>query len=139
VHRSPEVTTVVRHFTDLTVWQASHRLFLSVAEDVDRYPRRAAARVLADQTLRSSAAIGANIAEGFNARSTREYLRFIDIALRTTHETENWLLNLRALAFVTPERAGALLECCTQICRMLSGLKTSLKRRSLSSTSRTGH
>jgi four helix bundle protein len=120
----------IRHFTDLKVWQAAHRLFLDIASDVDLFPKVRAAWVIADQILRSSASIGANIAEGFSAASTKEYLRYLDIAFRTTNETENWLRNSRALDFLAPDAGDHRIARCEEIRRMLSGLRNSLKNRS---------
>ena len=86
--------------------------------------------VIADQLLRSAGSISANIAEGFNAPTTKEYLRYLDTAKRSAHESENWLYkprDLRLLNGVIPER----LSLCDEVVRMLGGLSRSLaaKRR----------
>jgi len=120
----------VRHFAQLQVWQKAHRLFLQLANDLERLPSNRATWVIADQLLRSVGAISANIAEGFNAPTTKEYLRYLDTAKRSAHESENWLYKLRDLGLINgaiPER----LSLCDEIVRMLDGLSRSLstKRR----------
>lgn len=57
---------MVKHFTDLEVWRRSHELFLELLKDVDTLPQKRGVVILTDQTLRSVASVGANIAEGFN-------------------------------------------------------------------------
>lgn len=47
---------------------------------------------LADQLIRSSASIGANVIEAKSASSKRDYLRFFEIALKSANETKYWLL-----------------------------------------------
>ncbi|MBI4078993.1 MAG: four helix bundle protein [Candidatus Levybacteria bacterium] len=47
------------------------------------------------QYNRSSASIGANIAEGFGRYKTKEYERFLQIALGSANETDYWLLLLK--------------------------------------------
>ena len=117
----------VRHFTDLKVWQAAHRLFIDIAADVDAFPKTAAARAISDQILRSTGSVGANIAEGFNAPTKKEYLRYLDIARRSTNETEHWLHSAAALGFIAREAAGQRLATCEEVRRMLHGLRNSLK------------
>jgi len=53
----------IRNFMDLVVWQKAHRLFLEVVKDVEAFPSGLPGRVVADQLLRSSGSISANISE----------------------------------------------------------------------------
>lgn len=39
-------------FTDLIVWQKSHQLFLDIVKDVEGFPRKRAADIIANQILR---------------------------------------------------------------------------------------
>jgi len=88
-NRSERSKSTVKHFTDLKVWQKAHQLFLDSLKDIDYLPRTEAGRVLENELLRSIGSISANIAEGFNARSTKEYVHYLDIARRTASESEN--------------------------------------------------
>ena len=118
----------IEHFTDFEVWQKAHRLFLELVDDVDGFPSKRAAAVLADQALRSCGSISANIAEGFN-RSTKKFLSSLDIAIGETNETENWLYKIRDAGFLNPQTAEVRIERCKEIGRMLNGLIRSLKSR----------
>ncbi len=85
--------------------------------------------IIADQLLRSTGSISANIAEGFNAPTTREYLRYLDTAKRSAHESENWLYKLRDLHLLNGS-AQHHLDSCAEIARMLNGLSRSLANKS---------
>ena len=47
--------------------------------------------VLSKQILRSGTSIGANIKEGLEAQSKRDFLNKMNIALKEASETEYWL------------------------------------------------
>jgi four helix bundle protein len=50
--------------------------------------------VLIDQLVRSTTSIGANIVEGSNSASRKEFINFFQIALKSAAETNYWLLLL---------------------------------------------
>jgi len=116
----------VSHFTDFLVWQKAHNLFLGMIEDVDKFPRKRGADVVADQILRCIGSISANIAEGFN-RSTKKFLSALDIALGETNEAENWLYKIRDARILDTQSCNLRIEQTKEIGRMLNGLKRSLK------------
>ncbi len=119
----------INHFTDLEIWRKSHRLFLDVFADVEKFPRMRATDILADQALRSVGSISANIAEGFN-RSTRKFLNPLDIAVGETNEAENWLYKIRDTVLLDPATASQRIEQCKQIGRMINGLIGRLESKS---------
>jgi four helix bundle protein len=117
----------LKSFTELEVWQKAHRLFLDITVDVEKYPSTRAAKVISDQILRSSGSISANISEGFNAASTKEYVHYLDIARRSTAETENWLYKIRDLNYLDHLVSETRINNCTDISKMICGLRKSLK------------
>jgi four helix bundle protein len=64
---------------------------------------------LADQLIRSSTSIGANVMEGRGSASTKDYARFFEIALKSANETKYWLILLKELV-VSHEVEGLLQE-----------------------------
>lgn len=118
----------VEHFTDLEVWRKSHSLFVEIYETLAESNREPRSRMLANQIIRSSGSIGANISEGNLATSTREYIRYLNIAKRTTAETENWLYKLRDVGLLEKGRCIGFVARCIEIQKMLSGLVKSLRR-----------
>lgn len=120
---------MINHYTDLEVWQRSHKLFIAIASEIDKFPKIRSADIIADQLIRASGSIGANIAEGFN-RSKAKYLNSLDIALGEANETENWLIKVKDLAYINQEQAESRIEETKIICRMLNSLIKKIKLRS---------
>ena len=119
---------MIKHYTDLIVWQKSHKLFLDIVKDVDTFPNKRAANIIADQIIRSSGSISANIAEGFN-RSKAKFLNSLDIALGEANETENWLYKIRDLKYIDIIIAENQIEETKIICKMLNSLISKIKLR----------
>ena len=117
----------MKSFTELEVWQKAHILFLDLTADIEKYPLTRAAKIISDQILRSSGSVSANISEGFNAASTKEYVHYLDIARRSTAETENWLYKIRDLNYVDRFISETRIGTCTDISKMICGLRKSLK------------
>ncbi|MEW6108113.1 MAG: four helix bundle protein [Nitrospirota bacterium] len=118
----------VKHFTDLIVWQRSHGLFLDLLEDVKEIPANVISRIIIDQIVRSVSAISSNIAEGFNSRSTKQYLNYLDISKRTSAESENWYYKLRDAKFLEKDIAEKRITECNEISMMIQGLINSLEK-----------
>lgn len=118
----------VSHFTDLEVWRRSHRLFLDVSGDVEAFPRRRAAPIVTDQTIRSVGSVGANIAEGYN-RSKAKFLSSLDIAMGEVHETENWFYKIRDAGYLDRAIANRRIAESVEIGKMLSGLTKKIRTR----------
>jgi four helix bundle protein len=119
----------VRHFKDLMVWQRSHQLFLDVLRDIESFKKDVVLRIIIDQIIRSIGSISSNIAEGFNSRTTKQYLSFLDIARRSAAESENWFYKLRDIGQLEQDKAEARINECVEINKMLYGLMNSLKKK----------
>ena len=63
---------MVKDFRELIVWQKSHQLFLDILEDIRKFPKIQASRIVIEQLLRSCGSISANIAEGFGRKKGKE-------------------------------------------------------------------
>lgn len=109
-----------KSFQDLVVWQRSHQLFLEIASDVETFPRSLAGRILADQILRCSGSISANISEGFGRRKGKEYMHYLIVARGSTTETINWLIKARDLGRLGQEPFQAREHTARGILRMLN-------------------
>ncbi len=64
---------------------------------VDKFPHKISARVIADQLLRSVTSIGANIIEAQAASSRKDFINFLNHALKSGNETKFWLALSRDL------------------------------------------
>lgn len=64
---------------------------LVIIKQVDFLKEKKISFSLIDQVVRSSTSIGANITEGQGSESTKEFLRYYRIALKSANETKYWL------------------------------------------------
>lgn len=59
---------------------------------VDKFPNKRSAWVISDQLIRSATSIGANIIEAQAASSRRDFINFLNHALKSGNETKFWLM-----------------------------------------------
>lgn len=86
-------------FTDLIVWQESHRLVLMIYIATKKFPREEIFGITS-QMRRAAVSITSNIAEGFARRSNKEKLQFYAIARGSLVELESQLLVARDVSFL---------------------------------------
>jgi len=67
------------------------QLARQVIKLVDKFPNKKSARVISDQLLRSATSIGANIVEAQAASSKKDFINFLNHALKSGNETKFWL------------------------------------------------
>jgi four helix bundle protein len=115
-------------YRELAVWQRAMDLTIEVYAVTNKYPQ-AERFGLVSQTQRSAVSIAANIAEGRGRGTTREFHRFVGIALGSLAELETQLLIATRLTYITETESNRLLRDAAQLARMLGGLKSSLKRK----------
>ncbi|NOT67461.1 MAG: four helix bundle protein [Methylophilaceae bacterium] len=116
----------VNSYRDLLVWQKSIDLTVIVYALTMTFPKTEIFG-LSSQLQRASVSIPSNIAEGHARDSTKEYLRFISIAVGSLAEVETQLIIASKLQFINKETLGEQLEKTGEIGRMLRGLQKSLK------------
>lgn len=117
----------MQDFKRLLVWQKAHTLFLAASEAFTPQRTRAVPW-LRSQVLRAAASIPANIAEGCGKQTSREFLRFIDIATASSHELENHLMAARDTRVITPKEFSELEALLVEVRRMLIGLTKAIRR-----------
>ena len=57
----------------------------------DKFPQKRSVWVISDQLLRSTTSIGANIIESQAASSKKDFINFLNHALKSGNETKFWL------------------------------------------------
>ena len=77
-------------YQELKVWQKAHQ---NALEAIDLYKNQHNSKfdLIFKQFISSITSIGANIAEGSGDYKGKEFVRFLNIALRSAFETDNWL------------------------------------------------
>jgi four helix bundle protein len=111
----------LQSFRNLKVWEKAHSLTLDVYKSSKPFPREEIYG-LTSQMRRSSASIGANIAEGTCRKGDAEFGRFLQIAMGSASELEYHLLlakDLELLKSLDYERlSGEVID----VKRMLASL-----------------
>lgn len=59
---------------------------------VDKFPNRRSAWVISDQLIRAATSVGANIIEAQAASSRKDFINFLNHALKSGNETKYWLI-----------------------------------------------
>jgi len=78
--------------------------------------------VLSKQLLRSGTSIGANIQEGLQGQSKKDFLMKMNISLKETSETKYWLRLLRATEHLTEKEQKSIFEDCIELEKMLTAI-----------------
>ena len=116
----------VTDYKELKVWQGSFELTREIYlitkgfSDDEKYS-------LASQIRRAAVSVPSNIAEGENRGSTKEFIRFLYIAIGSSAELETQLLLVEEIGFLN-KSIGESKEKLQEVIKMLHGLIRSLKR-----------
>lgn len=78
--------------------------------------------VLSKQLLRSGTSIGANIQEGLNGQSKRDFLMKMNISLKEASETHYWIRLMVASDILSEHEAKTILEDCIELVKMLTSI-----------------
>ncbi|MBV1820131.1 four helix bundle protein [Clostridium cochlearium] len=84
--------------------------------------------VLSKQILRSGTSIGANIKEGLEAQSKRDFLNKMNIALKEASETEYWLELLIATKYIDATASRIILAECKELNKILNTIVKTTKK-----------
>jgi len=118
----------VNNYRDLKVWQLSMEIGCAVRETALAFPKQETFG-LASQIQRAAVSIPANIAEGHERDSTKEYLRHLSIAQGSRAELETELLFARRSSYISQESLDRFLSQLDEVGRMITAIRKTLKRR----------
>lgn len=99
----------IRRFEDIESWQMGRELSRKVYEVVHS-SGLSRDFSLKDQMLRSAGSVMDNIAEGFDAGSNREFVRFLQYAKRSCSELQSQLYRASDQGCVNPEKFQELYD-----------------------------
>ena len=116
----------ISSFEDLQVFQIAYKVSLELHKETLDFPKNEQ-YVLADQIRRASKSICANLAEGFGKQnfSSKEFKRYIAIALGSSDEMRVWLRYGLDLGYIQEEDWKHYRDTYQQISKMLQGLHRS--------------
>ena len=117
----------IRNFQDLNVWQKSHQMVLEIYKVTKHYPAEEKFGLIT-QIRRSSISVSANIAEGFK-KSTKDFIRYIEIAQGSLEETKYHLILSRDLEYLMPSDFTRIYNLSDDVSKMLFSLNKKLELR----------
>lgn len=117
--------STVKRFEDLASWQLARHLANRIFE-LTNAGKLARTYSIRDQIQRAAVSIMANIAEGFERRSNKDFARFLAIAKASAAETRSLIYLAGDQGLVTAEERDQILQMTDRICSLLSRLRTYL-------------
>lgn len=115
----------VKNYRDLIAWQKAMDLVVNVYEDTKALPGDERFG-LTSQMRRSAVSVPCNIAEGHARDSTKEFLHFLSITCGSLAELETQLMLAERLRYLAAECAKQRLDDCSEVARIVNGLRRSL-------------
>lgn len=119
---------VVKNYKDLIAWQKAMDIVEFVYNATNNFPNEEK-YVLTSQIRRSAISIPSNIAEGSSRSSTKEFIRFLDIAKDSLKELETQMLIAERLKLIDKNEIKNLLEKTEEVGRIMYYLKISLLKK----------
>ncbi len=110
----------IEKFQDLIVWQKAIRLFELTVKDIEIFPKNLTARIIAEQLIRSSGSISANIAEGFGRRGHKELTYHLGVAKGSGTETQDWYIKCQKIQFLDEGIVKERIDLLYEIIKMLN-------------------
>ncbi|MCL4418102.1 MAG: four helix bundle protein [Actinobacteria bacterium] len=94
---------------------------------VDKFPSKRSSWVITDQLIRAATSIGANIIEAQAASSRKDFINFLNHALKSGNETKFWLALSKDLDEKLIKEIEELLKETDEIVRILGSSIMTLK------------
>ncbi len=118
--------STVKSFEELTIWQEARELTNKIYILSKRFPKEELYG-LTSQIRRASVSIMSNIAEGFNRRSTKEFINFLIISRASISEVQNDLYISLDLNYINKEDFETIYNHAQKISMSINKLITYLR------------
>lgn len=83
--------------------------------------------ILSKQILRSGTSVGANIKEGIEGQSKKDFLSKMNIALKEASETEYWIELLKATDYLDEIKFTSIIQDCKELNKLLNSIVKTTK------------
>lgn len=94
---------------------------------VDKFPNKRSAWVISDQLIRAATSIGANIIEAQAASSKKDFVNFLNHALKSGNETKFWLSLSKEIALPHLQEIDNLLKEVDELTKILGASISTLR------------
>lgn len=116
----------MHRFRELEIWKRSRYFCSKIYETTSKFPESEKFG-LTNQLQRAAVSIPSNIAEGSSRKSNKDFSRFLEITLGSAYEIETQLLIAYDLNFIYKEDLNRLNIELSEIIKMISKFKSTLK------------
>ncbi|HQQ94731.1 MAG TPA: four helix bundle protein [Bacteroidia bacterium] len=117
----------IKRFEDIVAWQKARDLSKKIYK-ISSTGTLSKDIGLREQARRSSVSIMANIAEGYERKTDKEFVRFLNISKGSLAELKSHLYLAKEVDYITVKLLNELLSECDEISKILSGLINYLKK-----------
>jgi len=119
-----EITNYVYSFEKLMVWQKSIELAKQIYSITSNFPKEEIYG-LTSQIRRAVISISSNIAEGYVKSSSKEQIRFSEIAYGSLMEVLNQVIIAKEIGYISEANYLSIRQGIEEISRMLNALRNS--------------
>jgi four helix bundle protein len=106
-----------------------YKFTLRMIEFIDKLPADNVSRRIGDQLIRSCTSVIANYTEGRSASSAKDFINYLNIALKSANESKLWFALLRDSGRVKNETTVWLLAELNEISNILAASILTLKNK----------
>lgn len=117
----------MNNFKELKVWQKAIRLTVEIYKLTSQFPKSETYGI-SSQIQRAAVSITCNISEGCGKTSEKDFNRFLEMALGSANEVENFLIICKELNYINLEDANTKSDEIQEIIRMIIGLTKTLNK-----------
>jgi len=128
--------STIKSFEELIIWQEARKFAYDIYELTKKYPQEELYG-LTSQMRRAAVSVMSNIAEGFDRRTTKEFISFLIIARASMSEVQNDLYISLDLNYINTENFQINYDNAQKIAKLINGLITYLKSQTESYTKTT--
>jgi len=128
--------STIKSFEDLVIWQESRKFTNNIYKLTKKFPQEELYG-LTSQMRRDAVSVMSNIAEGFDRRTTKEFISFLIISRASVSEVQNDLYISLDLNYINNEGFKTYYNHAQKIGKLINGLITYLKSQTESYTKST--
>ena len=105
----------------------AYKFSLTIINLIKGFPEKRVYWIIEDQLLRCATSVGANLIEAKSSSSKRDFIKFYEIALKSTNETIYWLMLLEDSKLEKVDKVEPLLSEAKEIGKMIASSLLTMK------------
>ncbi|MDB5281489.1 MAG: ribosomal protein [Bacteroidota bacterium] len=116
----------MHNFKNIIAWQKVRMLVKEIYLMTKKFPKEELYE-LTSQVRRAVVSVPSNIAEGSGRGSSKEFSRFLDIAIGSSFEMETQMILSFDLNYITEEELASVTEKTSEVQKLIYGFQKTLK------------